>query len=71
MLVLRLHWKIPFKISVKKLVLNKIVILIILSTWVAYSDSHNWVQMISIPVLLLASSQDWTCNLQNIGSLEA
>ena len=32
---------------------------------------HNWVQVLSIPVLLLACSQDWTCNLQMIVSLEA
>ena len=32
----------------------------------AYSDSinHNWVQVLSIPVLILACSQDWTCNFQ-------
>ena len=43
------------------------------STGVAYSDSvsHNRVQVLSIPVLLLASSQDGTCNLQMIVSLEA
>ena len=43
------------------------------STRVACSDSvsHNRVQALSIPVLLLASSQDWTCNLQMIVSLEA
>ena len=43
------------------------------STWVACSDSvsHNRVQVLSIPVLLLACSQDWTCNLQMIVSLEA
>ena len=43
------------------------------STWVARSDSisHNQVQVLSIPVLLLACSQDWTCNLQIIVSLEA
>ena len=43
------------------------------STGVACSDSisHNWVQVLSIPVLLLACSQDWTCNLQMIVSLEA
>ena len=35
------------------------------------SFSHNWVQVLSIPVLLLACSQDWTCNLQMIVSLEA
>ena len=28
------------------------------------SISHNWLQELSIPVLLLACSQDWTCNLQ-------
>ena len=35
------------------------------STGVACSDSvsHNRVQVLSIPVLLLACSQDWTCNL--------
>ena len=40
---------------------------------VASSDSvsHNRVQVLSIPVLLLVSSQDWTCNLQMIVSLEA
>ena len=40
---------------------------------VAYSDfvSHNWVQVLSIPLLLLACSQDWTSNLQMIVSLEA
>ena len=43
------------------------------STGFACSDSisHNWVQVLSIPVLLLASSQDWTGNLQMIVSLEA
>ena len=42
------------------------------STGVAYSDSvsHNQVQVLSIPVLLLTCSQDWTCNLQMIVSLE-
>ena len=35
------------------------------------SVSHNRVQVLSIPVLLLAWSQDWTCNLQMIVSLEA
>ena len=39
---------------------------------VAFSDfiSHNRVQVLDIPVLLLACSQDWTCNLQMIVSLE-
>ena len=34
------------------------------TTGVTCSDSvcHNWVQVINIPVLLLACSQDWTCN---------
>ena len=43
------------------------------STGVACSDSisHNLVQVLSIPLLLLACSQDWTCNLQMIVSLEA
>ena len=43
------------------------------STGVACSDSvsHNRVQVLSIPVLLLACSQDWTCNLRIIVSLEA
>ena len=43
------------------------------STGIACSDSisHNQVQVLSIPVLLLIYSQDWTCNLQNIVSLEA
>ena len=26
------------------------------------SVSHNWAKVLSIPVLLLACSQDWTCN---------
>ena len=43
------------------------------TTWVACSDSvsHNWVQVLSFPVLLLACYEDWTCNLQMIVSLEA
>ena len=43
------------------------------STGVACSDSvsHNREQVLSIPVLLLACSQDWTYNLQTIASLEA
>ena len=43
------------------------------STGIAGSDSvsHNRVQVLSIPVLLLACSDDWTCNLQMIVSLEA
>ena len=43
------------------------------STGVVCSDyvSHTRVQVFSIPVLLLAWSQDWTCNLQMIVSLEA
>ena len=43
------------------------------STGVACADSvsRNRVQVFSIPVLLLACSQDWTCNLQMIVSLEA
>ena len=42
------------------------------STEVAYSDSvsHNQVQVLSIPVLLLVCSQDWTYNLQMIVSLQ-
>ena len=32
------------------------------------SVSHNRVQVLSIPVLLIACSQDWTCNLQMIVS---
>ena len=35
------------------------------------SVSHNRVHVLSIPVLLLACSQDWICNLQIIVSLEA
>ena len=35
------------------------------------SNSHNQAQVLRIPVLLLAYSQDWTCNLQMIVSLEA
>ena len=43
------------------------------TTGVDCSDSvcHNRVQVLSIPVLLHACSQDWTCNLQMIFSLEA
>ena len=43
------------------------------TTGVACSDSvsHNRVQVLSIPVLLFACSQDWTGNLQMIVSLEA
>ena len=43
------------------------------STGVTCSDSvsHNRVQVLSISVLLLACSQDRTCNLQMIVSLEA
>ena len=43
------------------------------TTGVARSDSvsHNWVQVLRIPVFLLACSEDWTCNLQMIVSLEA
>ena len=37
----------------------------------ADSVSHNRVQVLSIPVLLLACSEDWTCNLQMIVYLEA
>ena len=39
---------------------------------VACSDSvsHNRIQVLSIPVLLLAYSQDWNCNLQIVVSLE-
>ena len=42
------------------------------STGVSCSDSisHNRVQVLSIPVLLPACRQDWTCNLQMIVSLE-
>ena len=41
------------------------------TTGVACSDSvsHNREQVLSIPVLLLACSEDWTCNLQMIVSL--
>ena len=43
------------------------------SMGVACSDSvsQNRVQMLSIPVLLLTCSQDWTCNLQMIVFLES
>ena len=43
------------------------------STGVAccYSVSHNRVKVLSILVSLLACSQNWTCNLQMIVSLEA
>ena len=42
------------------------------STSVACSDSvsHNKVQVLIIPVLLLTCSQDWTYNFQMIVSLE-
>ena len=33
----------------------------IVSTGFTGSDCHNRVQMLNIPVLLLACSQDWTC----------
>ena len=35
------------------------------------SVSHNRIQVLSIPVLLLACSEDWTWNLQMIVSLDA
>ena len=43
------------------------------STEVTCSDSvsHNRVQVLSIPVLLLTCSEDWTCNLHMIVFLEA
>ena len=43
------------------------------SMGVAYSDSvsHNRVQVLSIPVLLLTCRQDCTRNLQIIVSIEA
>ena len=43
------------------------------SMGVVCSDSvrYNWVQELSFPVLLVTCSQDWTCNLQMIVSLEA
>ena len=43
------------------------------TTGVACSDSvcHNRVQVLSIPELLLACREDWTCNLPMIVSLEA
>ena len=43
------------------------------TTGVTCSDSvsHNRVQVLSIPIFLLACSEDWTCNLQMIVSLEA
>ena len=43
------------------------------STGFACSEtiSHDWKPVLSIPVLLLACSQDWTCNLQMIVSIEA
>ena len=37
----------------------------------SHSVSHNRVQVLNIPVLLLAFCQDWTCNLQMIVPLEA
>ena len=36
------------------------------STAVNCSDSYNRVEVLSIPVLLLTCSEDWTCNLQMI-----
>ena len=41
--------------------------------WLTCSDSvsHNQVKVLSIPALLLACSQDQTCNLQMIVYLEA
>ena len=43
------------------------------TTGVACSDSvsHNRVQVLSIPVLILAYSEDWTCNLQMISLLRS
>ena len=43
------------------------------STGFTCSDfvNHNRVQVLIIPVLLLSFSQDWTCNVQTIVSLEA
>ena len=43
------------------------------SKGVACSDSvnYNWVQVLRIPVLLLACSQDWTRNRQMIVSSKA
>ena len=43
------------------------------STGVTCFDSvnHNQVQVLSIPVLLLACSQEWASKLQMIVSLEA
>ena len=43
------------------------------SKGVTCSDSvrHNRVQVLSIPVLSHACSQNWTCNLRMIVSLEA
>ena len=35
------------------------------------SVSHNQVKVLSIPVLFLACSEDWTCNLRMIVSSEA
>ena len=45
---------------------------LIKSMGVACSDSvsHYQVQVLNIPILLLACSQDWTCNLQMIVSSE-
>ena len=63
--------------SIKQVVLRNLhgtrTTSVIGSTGVANSDSinHNRVQVLSIPVVLLACSQDWTCNLQMIVSLEA
>ena len=43
------------------------------STGVACSDSvsHNRVQVLSIPILFLACSQDWICNIQVPSWLQA
>ena len=50
--------------------LNSVLYLIyggcLLACSVFFSVNHNWVQALSIPLLLLACSQDWTCNLQLI-----
>ena len=43
----------------------------LLQMFVELWNLHNRVQVLSIPVLLIACSEDWTYNLQMIVSLKA